>query len=28
MSKDMIFDPAPAVQDFGWKPREFRPVFQ
>jgi nucleoside-diphosphate-sugar epimerase len=28
MSKDMIFDPAPAVQDFGWRPRAFRPVFQ
>ena len=28
MSKDMIFDPTPAVQDFGWRPRAFRPVFQ
>jgi len=28
MSKDMIFDPEPAVQDFGWRPRAFRPVFQ
>lgn len=28
MSKDMIFDPAPAMQDFGWRPRAFRPVFQ
>ena len=28
MSKDMIFDPAPAMQDFGWKPRAFRPDFQ
>lgn len=27
MSKDMIFDAAPAVQDFGWRPRAFRPVF-
>ena len=27
MSKDMIFDPAPAMQDFGWNPREFRPRF-
>ena len=28
MSMDMIFDPAPAVQDFGWSPRAFRPVFR
>ncbi|MEH2483531.1 nucleoside-diphosphate-sugar epimerase [Nitrobacteraceae bacterium AZCC 2146] len=27
MSKNMIFDPAPAVRDFGWTPRPFRPVF-
>jgi nucleoside-diphosphate-sugar epimerase len=28
MSKDMIFDAAPAARDFGWKPRAFRPVFR
>jgi nucleoside-diphosphate-sugar epimerase len=27
MAKDMIFDATPAVQDFGWTPRAFRPVF-
>jgi nucleoside-diphosphate-sugar epimerase len=27
MVRDMIFDPAPAMQDFGWNPREFRPRF-
>jgi len=27
MAKDMIFDPVPAMQDFGWNPREFRPRF-
>jgi nucleoside-diphosphate-sugar epimerase len=27
MTKNMTFDPAPAVQDFGWKPRAFHPVF-
>lgn len=27
MSKDLIFDATPAMQDFGWKPRAFRPVF-
>jgi nucleoside-diphosphate-sugar epimerase len=27
MSKDMTFDSAPAVRDFGWNPREFRPRF-
>ena len=27
MAKDMVFDPAPAMQDFGWNPREFRPRF-
>lgn len=27
MAKDMVFDPAPAIQDFGWNPREFRPRF-
>jgi hypothetical protein len=27
MTKDMIFDSAPAVQDFGWKARMFKPVF-
>ena len=24
----VVLDPAPAVQDFGWRPRAFRPVFQ
>jgi nucleoside-diphosphate-sugar epimerase len=28
MSKDMIFDSAPASRDFGWQPRAFRPVFR
>jgi nucleoside-diphosphate-sugar epimerase len=28
MAKDMIFDAAPAMQDFGWNPREFRPRFK
>ena len=27
MMKDMTFDATPAVQDFGWKPRGFHPVF-
>jgi nucleoside-diphosphate-sugar epimerase len=27
MTKDMAFDSTPAVQDFGWKPRTFHPVF-
>jgi len=27
MEKDMIFDATPAIRDFGWKPRVFRPVF-
>jgi nucleoside-diphosphate-sugar epimerase len=27
MMKDMTFDPAPAIQDFGWNPRSFNPVF-
>jgi nucleoside-diphosphate-sugar epimerase len=28
MMKDMTFDASPAVKDFGWKPRPFRPVFE
>jgi nucleoside-diphosphate-sugar epimerase len=28
MMKDMTFDPAPAIRDFGWNPRAFRPVFE
>lgn len=28
MAKDMVFDSAPAVADFGWAPRPFRPVFR
>ncbi len=27
MTKNMTFDSSPAVQDFGWKPRAFHPVF-
>jgi hypothetical protein len=27
MMKDMSFDAAPAVRDFGWNPRAFNPVF-
>jgi uncharacterized protein YbjT (DUF2867 family) len=27
MAKDMVFDPLPAIQDFGWNPRTFRPQF-
>lgn len=27
MTKDMTFDSRPAVQDIGWKPRAFKPVF-
>jgi nucleoside-diphosphate-sugar epimerase len=27
MMKDMAFDSTPALQDFGWKPRSFRPAF-
>lgn len=27
MMKDMTFDPAPAIRDFGWNPRPFKPVF-
>jgi nucleoside-diphosphate-sugar epimerase len=27
MMKDMIFDAAPAMEDFGWNPRGFKPVF-
>lgn len=28
MMKDMTFDATPAIEDFGWKPRPFRPVFE
>jgi nucleoside-diphosphate-sugar epimerase len=28
MAVDMIFDADPAVRDFGWNPREFRPKFK
>jgi nucleoside-diphosphate-sugar epimerase len=28
MAKDLIFDPTPAMQDFGWSPRGFRPKFK
>jgi nucleoside-diphosphate-sugar epimerase len=27
MSKDMVFDPGPAIADFGWAPRGFHPAF-
>ncbi len=27
MIKDMVFDATPAVEDFGWKPRDFHPTF-
>nr|WP_249816130.1 epimerase [Bradyrhizobium sp. 138] len=27
MGKDMVFDPAPAIADFDWKPRPFYPNF-
>src|SRR4051794_24915624 len=27
MAKDMVFDPMPAVRDFGWRPRAFQPLF-
>ncbi|WP_035675849.1 SDR family oxidoreductase [Bradyrhizobium liaoningense] len=27
MMKDMTFDATPAVRDFGWHPRAFRPIF-
>ena len=28
MMKDMTFDATPAIQDLGWKPRKFNPVFE
>ena len=28
MAKDMVFDAAPAVHDFGWDPRGFHPTFR
>jgi nucleoside-diphosphate-sugar epimerase len=28
MAKDMIFDSTPAMEDFGWTPRGFRPKFK
>ncbi len=27
MAEDLTFDPAPAVRDLGWTPRDFRPRF-
>jgi nucleoside-diphosphate-sugar epimerase len=27
MTKDMTFDSTPAIRDFGWNPRAFKPVF-
>lgn len=27
MMKDMTFDATPAIEDFGWQPRSFHPVF-
>jgi nucleoside-diphosphate-sugar epimerase len=28
MTKDMTFDATPAIEDFGWNPRAFHPVFE
>lgn len=28
MMKDMTFDSTPAIRDFGWNPRNFRPAFE
>lgn len=28
MARDLTFDPAPAIRDFNWNPRPFRPVFE
>ena len=28
MAKDMVFDASPAIHDFGWNPRGFRPHFK
>jgi uncharacterized protein YbjT (DUF2867 family) len=28
MAKDMVFDGSPAMRDFNWNPREFRPCFE
>jgi uncharacterized protein YbjT (DUF2867 family) len=28
MAKDMVFDAAPAIRDFGWSPRSFHPQFE
>lgn len=28
MAKNMVFDASPAIQDFGWNPRRFRPQFK
>ena len=27
MMKDLTFDATPAIEDFGWKPRDFHPEF-
>lgn len=27
MTKNLTFDPIPATRDFGWKPRDFHPIF-
>jgi hypothetical protein len=27
MTKDMVFDSAPAIRDFGWNPRGLHPMF-
>lgn len=27
MAEDLVFDPGPAIQDFGWSPRDFHPRF-
>jgi len=28
MMKDMTFDASPAINDLGWKPRDFLPTFK
>jgi hypothetical protein len=27
MMRDLTFDATPAIEDFGWKPRDFHPEF-
>ena len=28
MMRDLTFDATPAIEDFGWKPRDFHPEFE